>query len=190
MQWPGLAARGGSRLRIRFAMVNQCRCHAAITEVPRIAGGPEARQDLHRHEHDQSNGEPRSAAKVRERGATWWTPRSPQRDHIAGGKLSVNVGGRRETFEKVKPLSSIFFGPKVLTFGDNGLALSMKIAVNLSLAVQMLAFSEGVLLARRAHRREHAVDVMVIQRNRLADDSVPRPRSSCAAGRKPGFDVT
>jgi 3-hydroxyisobutyrate dehydrogenase-like beta-hydroxyacid dehydrogenase len=45
--------------------------------------------------------------------------------------------------------------------GPNGLALSMKIAINLSLAVQMLAFSEGVLLAERSGiAREVAVDVM------------------------------
>ena len=45
---------------------------------------------------------------------------------------------------------------------DNGLALAMKIAVNLSLAVQMLAFSEGVLLAEKSGiPREVAVDVLV-----------------------------
>jgi 3-hydroxyisobutyrate dehydrogenase-like beta-hydroxyacid dehydrogenase len=45
--------------------------------------------------------------------------------------------------------------------GDNGLALVMKIATNLSLAVQMLAFSEGVLLAEKSGiPREVAVDVI------------------------------
>src|SRR6202035_3630449 len=45
--------------------------------------------------------------------------------------------------------------------GGNGLALSMKIASNLSLAVQMLAFSEGVLLAEKSGiSRETAVDVL------------------------------
>ena len=52
-------------------------------------------------------------------------------------------------------------GPKVTHVGDNGLAVSMKIAVNLSLAVQMLAFSEGVLLAEKSGiPRETAVDVL------------------------------
>jgi len=70
------------------------------------------------------------------------------------------VGGRKETFEKVKPLL-LDIGPKVTHVGDNGLALSMKIATNLSLAVQMLAFSEGVLLAEKSGiRREVAVDVL------------------------------
>ena len=76
------------------------------------------------------------------------------------GKLSVMVGGRKETFEKVKPLLQDI-GPKVTYVGDNGLALVMKIGTNLSLAVQMLAFSEGVLLAEKSGiARETAVDVL------------------------------
>ncbi len=52
-------------------------------------------------------------------------------------------------------------GPKVTYVGDNGLALAMKIATNLSLAVQMLAFCEGVLLAEKSGiSRETAVDVL------------------------------
>jgi 3-hydroxyisobutyrate dehydrogenase-like beta-hydroxyacid dehydrogenase len=76
------------------------------------------------------------------------------------GKLSVMVGGRKETFEKVKPLL-LDIGPKVTYVGDNGLALVMKIGTNLSLAVQMLAFCEGVLLAEKSGiARETAVDVL------------------------------
>src|SRR6201993_2443874 len=76
------------------------------------------------------------------------------------GKLSVMVGGRRETFEKAKPVLQDV-GPKVTYVGDNGQALVLKIAVNLSLAVQMLAFSEGILLAEKSGiSRETAVDVL------------------------------
>jgi 3-hydroxyisobutyrate dehydrogenase-like beta-hydroxyacid dehydrogenase len=76
------------------------------------------------------------------------------------GKISVMVGGRKETFEKVKPLL-LDLGPKVTHVGDNGLALVMKIGTNLSLAVQMLAFCEGVLLAEKSGiAREVAVDVL------------------------------
>jgi 3-hydroxyisobutyrate dehydrogenase-like beta-hydroxyacid dehydrogenase len=76
------------------------------------------------------------------------------------GKLSVMVGGSRATFDRVKPLLEDL-GPKVTHVGGNGLALSMKIASNLSLAVQMLAFSEGVLLAEKSGvAREVAVDVL------------------------------
>jgi 3-hydroxyisobutyrate dehydrogenase-like beta-hydroxyacid dehydrogenase len=60
----------------------------------------------------------------------------------------------------VKPLL-LDIGPKVTYVGDNGLALSMKIATNLSLAVQMLAFCEGVLIAEKSGiARETAVDVL------------------------------
>jgi 3-hydroxyisobutyrate dehydrogenase-like beta-hydroxyacid dehydrogenase len=101
------------------------------------------------------------AAKVRKKGADMVdAPVSGSVITLQEGKLSVMVGGRRETFERVKPLLQDI-GPKVTYVGDNGLALSMKIAVNLSLATQMLAFSEGVLLAEKSGiSRETAVDVL------------------------------
>jgi len=76
------------------------------------------------------------------------------------GKLSVMVGGCLETFERVKPLLQDI-GSKVTYVGENGLALSMKIAINISLATQMLAFSEGVLLAEKSGiPRKTAVEVL------------------------------
>jgi 3-hydroxyisobutyrate dehydrogenase-like beta-hydroxyacid dehydrogenase len=101
------------------------------------------------------------ATKVRELGADMVdSPVSGSVITLQEGKLSVMVGGRTETFEKVKPIL-LDIGPKVTHVGDNGLALSMKIAINLSLAVQMLAFSEGVLLAEKSGiAREVAVDVL------------------------------
>jgi len=101
------------------------------------------------------------AARVRERGADMLdAPVSGSVITLQEGKLSVMVGGRRETFERVKPLL-LDIGPKVTYVGNNGLALSMKIATNLSLAVQMMAFSEGVLLAEKSGiARETAVDVL------------------------------
>jgi 3-hydroxyisobutyrate dehydrogenase-like beta-hydroxyacid dehydrogenase len=76
------------------------------------------------------------------------------------GKLSVIVGGDEAAFEGVLPLL-LAIGPKVTRVGGNGQAVLMKIATNLSLAVQMLAFSEGVLLAEKGGiSREDAVEVM------------------------------
>jgi len=76
------------------------------------------------------------------------------------GKLSLMVGGDEGVFDKVKPIL-LDIGPKVTHVGGNGLAVTMKIATNLSLAVQMLAFSEGVLIAEKAGiKREVAVDVL------------------------------
>ena len=101
------------------------------------------------------------AARVREKGADMVdAPVSGSVITLQQGKLSVIVGGRLETFERVKPLL-LDLGPKVTHVGENGLALVMKIATNLSLAVQMLAFSEGVLLAEKSGiKRETAVDVL------------------------------
>ena len=103
-----------------------------------------------------------TAAKVRAQGADMVdAPVSGSVVTLQEARLSVMVGGRKETFERVKLLLADI-GPKVTHVGDNGLALSMKIAVNLSLAVQMLAFSEGVLLAEKSGiSREVAVDVLI-----------------------------
>jgi len=76
------------------------------------------------------------------------------------GKLSVIVGGDREAFDRVVPILRDI-GPTVTYVGGNGQAVLMKIATNLSLAVQMLAFSEGVLLAEKGGiSREDAVNVL------------------------------
>ena len=101
------------------------------------------------------------AEKVRATGADMVdSPVSGSVITLHEGKLSLMVGGRSETFEALKPIL-LDIGPKVTHVGGNGLALSMKIAVNLSLAVQMLAFSEGVLLAEKSGiPRATAVDVL------------------------------
>ena len=102
------------------------------------------------------------AAAVREKGADMVdAPVSGSIITLQQGKLSVMVGGTKATFDKVKPVLDDV-GPKVTHVGENGLALVMKIATNLSLAVQMLAFSEGVLLAEKSGiKRETAVDVLL-----------------------------
>jgi 3-hydroxyisobutyrate dehydrogenase-like beta-hydroxyacid dehydrogenase len=101
------------------------------------------------------------AGRVREKGADLLdAPVSGSVITLEQGKLSVMVGGQAESFERVKPLL-LDLGPKVTHVGENGLALVMKIATNLNLAVQMLAFSEAVLLAEKnGIARETAVDVL------------------------------
>jgi len=100
------------------------------------------------------------AAKVREKGADMLdSPVSGSVITLQEGKLSVMVAGRRESFDRIKPILQDI-GPKVTYVGDNGLALVLKIAVNLNLATQMMAFSEGVLLAEKSGiARETAVEV-------------------------------
>ena len=100
------------------------------------------------------------AEKVRAKGGDMVdAPVSGSVATLEAGKLSVMVGGTRATFDRIKPVLDDV-GPKVTHVGDNGLALSLKIAHNLQLAVQMLAFSEGIMLAEKSGiPREVAVDV-------------------------------
>jgi 3-hydroxyisobutyrate dehydrogenase-like beta-hydroxyacid dehydrogenase len=102
------------------------------------------------------------AARVKSKGANMLdAPVSGSVITLEEGKLSVMAAGDRAAFEKALPILQAI-GPKVTYVGDNGLAVSMKIATNLSLAVQMLAFSEGVLLAEKSGiARETAVEVLL-----------------------------
>ena len=101
------------------------------------------------------------AEKIRAKGADMVdAPVSGSVITLQQGKLSIMVGGRKDTFERIKPLL-LDIGPKVTHVGENGLALVMKIATNISLMAQMTAFSEGVLLAEKSGiPREVAVDVL------------------------------
>jgi 3-hydroxyisobutyrate dehydrogenase-like beta-hydroxyacid dehydrogenase len=102
------------------------------------------------------------AAEVATKGAYMLdAPVSGSAITLEEGRLSFMVGGDRDAYERALPIL-LDIGPKVTYVGANGLAASMKIATNLSLAVQMLAFSEGVLLAEKSGiPRETAVEVLL-----------------------------
>ena len=102
------------------------------------------------------------AGEVRERGAQMLdAPVSGSVSRLEEGRLSIMVGGERAVFESVRPLL-LNIGPTVDYVGGNGNAVQMKIAVNLCLAVQMVAFSEAVLVAEKAGiTREDAVGVLL-----------------------------
>src|SRR6266567_6209679 len=77
------------------------------------------------------------------------------------GNLSLMVGGEEAIFERVKPIL-LDIGPKVNYVGKNGQAVLMKIAINLNLQVQILAFYEGLLLAVKGGiPLETALEVML-----------------------------
>jgi len=162
MRWADSPAAVADTADITFAMVTNSVALTAIMEGPEgiLAGLGAGKVFV-----DISTVSPTVsrafAVKVREKNADMVdSPVSGSVITLQEGKLSVMVGGRRETFERVKPILQDI-GPKVTYVGDNGLALVMKIAVNLSLAVQMMAFSEGVLLAEKSGiARETAVDVL------------------------------
>lgn len=102
------------------------------------------------------------AAAVRDRGAQMLdAPVSGSVSTLEEGKLSIMAAGERHAFERVRHILEAI-GPKVTYVGPNGQAVLMKIATNLSLAVQMLAFGEGVLLAEKGGiPRPIAVDVLL-----------------------------
>jgi 3-hydroxyisobutyrate dehydrogenase-like beta-hydroxyacid dehydrogenase len=163
MRWASSPREVGSDADITFAMVTNSAALTAIADGPDglLAGITSGKVFV-----DISTVAPAVsralAARVREKGADMMdAPVSGSVITLQQGKLSVMVGGRTETFARVKPVLDDI-GPKVTHVGDNGLALAMKIALNLQLAVQMMAFSEGVLLAEKSGiKRETAVDVMV-----------------------------
>jgi len=80
---------------------------------------------------------------------------------VKAGNASVMVGGDAAAFERAKPVM-LAIGPKVTHIGANGLACQMKIAVNLLLMVEVIAFGEAVALAEKGGvAREVAVDAIL-----------------------------
>ena len=67
---------------------------------------------------------------------------------LTDGSSSFMVGGEQAIFEQVRPIL-LDVGSKVTHIGGNGQAVIMKIAINLSLPIQMLSFSEGIVLAEK-----------------------------------------
>ena len=163
MKWADTPRAVCAAADVTFSMVTNEKALGAVTEGP---DGILAAITAGKFLIDMSTVSPgysrALAAKVREKGADMIdAPVSGSVITLQEGKLSVMVGGRRDTFDRLKPILDDI-GPKVTYVGDNGLALSMKIATNLSLAVQMMAFSEGVLIAEKSGiKREVAVDVLV-----------------------------
>jgi 3-hydroxyisobutyrate dehydrogenase-like beta-hydroxyacid dehydrogenase len=69
------------------------------------------------------------------------------------------VGGDETAYARVEPILRQLGSPTHI--GENGQGLVLKLAINISLAVQMLAFAEGLLLAERVGIDPRlAVDVM------------------------------
>ncbi|MBI4206859.1 MAG: NAD(P)-dependent oxidoreductase [Betaproteobacteria bacterium] len=80
---------------------------------------------------------------------------------LAAGNASIMVGGDKAAFERVQPVL-LAIGPKVTYIGASGLAVQMKIAINLILMVEVIAFGEGVALAEKGGvSREAAVDAIL-----------------------------
>jgi 3-hydroxyisobutyrate dehydrogenase-like beta-hydroxyacid dehydrogenase len=102
------------------------------------------------------------AARVRDegRGAQMLdTPVSGSVPQVKSGTLTIMVGGDEEAYRRTEHVLRVLGTPEYV--GANGHGLVLKLAINISLAVQMLAFSEGLLLAERGGIDPHrAAEVM------------------------------
>jgi 3-hydroxyisobutyrate dehydrogenase-like beta-hydroxyacid dehydrogenase len=78
---------------------------------------------------------------------------------VRSGTLTIMVGGDRQAYGRVETVLRELGTPAHI--GDNGQGLVLKLAINISLAVQMLALSEGLLMAERdGVDRKRALEVM------------------------------
>ena len=163
MRWAGSPREVAEASEVVFTMVTDTAAVRAVTEGPDgiLAGLAPGEVYV-----DMSTASPANTRELAERVAELGAhmldaPVSGSVTTLEQGKLSIMVGGDADVFERVKPILEAI-GPKVFHVGPNGSAVTMKIATNLSLAVQMLAFSEGVLLAEKSGiSRELAVEVLL-----------------------------
>jgi 3-hydroxyisobutyrate dehydrogenase-like beta-hydroxyacid dehydrogenase len=100
------------------------------------------------------------AGRARGRGAAMLdAPVSGSVPQVQSGRLTIMVGGDPEAYRRVEPILRQLGTPTRV--GENGQGLALKLAINISLAVQMLAFAEGLFLAERdGVDRKLAVEVM------------------------------
>jgi len=164
MKWADSPREVAEASDVIFSMVTNTQAVQAVTQGPDgiLAGLTPAKIYVDMSTMSPSYSQELAAQVKAETGATMLdAPVSGSTVTLEQGKATFMVGGDKAAFEKIKPVLKDI-GPNVFHVGDNGLAVAMKIAVNLSLAVQMLAFSEGVLLAEKSGiSREQAVEVMV-----------------------------
>lgn len=102
------------------------------------------------------------AAEFSDRGLTMLdAPLSGSPVTIRQGSASTMVGGPRSAYEQVEPVL-YDIGSKVSYIGPSGTAVQMKVAINLTLIVEMVVFCESVALAEKGGvAREVAVDAML-----------------------------
>ena len=132
-----------------------------------VASGPDgilAGLDAGKTWVDTSTVSPRVSREVAERvratGAVMLdAPVSGSVPQVQSGSLTIMVGGDKQAYERVEPVLRELGTPKYI--GENGQGLVLKLAINISLAVQMLALSEGLLMAERdGVDRKLALEVM------------------------------
>jgi 3-hydroxyisobutyrate dehydrogenase-like beta-hydroxyacid dehydrogenase len=80
---------------------------------------------------------------------------------LAKGQASLMVGGDKVAFERVQPVL-LAIGAKVSYIGAQGLAVQVKVALNMTLVIEVIGFCEGIALAEKGGvPREIAVDAFL-----------------------------
>lgn len=80
---------------------------------------------------------------------------------VGQGKASLLVAGDKAAFERVEP-ALLPIGPKVTYIGAQGLAVQLKVALNMTLVIEVIGFCEGVALAEKGGvPREVAVEAFL-----------------------------
>jgi 3-hydroxyisobutyrate dehydrogenase-like beta-hydroxyacid dehydrogenase len=150
LQWRESPRDVAATADVVFSMVTDDAALDAITSGPDgiLAGLADGKVYV-----DMSTVSPRAsravAEQVRSLGAQMLdAPVSGSIPQAESGTLAIMVGGDAQAFRKVEPLLQEL-GQSVTRIGANGHGLVLKLAINISLAVQILAFSEGLLLAER-----------------------------------------
>jgi len=102
------------------------------------------------------------AAQVAQTGAKMLdAPVSGSLVTLRAGQLSFMVGSDETAYQEVESIL-LDIGAKTTYMGGNGLAAMMKVALNLDLPVQILAFSESLVMAERMGiSREKAAEVLL-----------------------------
>jgi 3-hydroxyisobutyrate dehydrogenase-like beta-hydroxyacid dehydrogenase len=163
MAWADTPREVAEAAQIMLSMVTDTRALRAIMNGPDgiLAGLSDGK--LYVDMSTVSPAESRElAGRVAERGARMLdAPVSGSVATLEEGRLAIMVGGAAEDVERARPVLRDI-GPKVSHVGGNGQAALVKIASNLNLAVQMLAFSEAVLLTEKGGiARETAVEALL-----------------------------
>jgi 3-hydroxyisobutyrate dehydrogenase-like beta-hydroxyacid dehydrogenase len=150
LKWRDTPREVAAAADVTFSMVTDDAALHAITSGP---DGILAGLAPHAVYVDMSTVSPRAsrelAEQVRALGAEMLdAPVSGSIPQAESGTLAIMVGGSKAALATVEPLLREL-GQNVTHVGTNGQGLLLKLAVNISLAVQTLAFSEGLLLAER-----------------------------------------
>lgn len=163
MRWAGSPREVASRSEIVFSIVTDA---AAVRSVALGSDGIIAGLRKNSVYLDMSTIAPDAcraiAAEFANAGLTMLdAPISGSPVTLAEGKASIMVGGDKPAFDRVQPVL-LAIGAKATYIGASGLAVQMKLAINLVLMVEVIAFCEGVALAEKGGvAREVAVDAML-----------------------------